>query len=139
MSDFVVLTKRDVTIEEVKQVFRDAAAKPFYQGILDVTEEERNGLAAAMDAKPGDCIFFGAGTREQTQELLGAARLEIARRCDLIDPDAWAFTWVVDAPLFKPSGEAVAEGGYEASNAMFRSPQSGELLVQRTLELLESW
>ena len=40
MSDFVVLTKRDVTIEEVKQVFRDAAAKPFYQGILDVTEEE---------------------------------------------------------------------------------------------------
>lgn len=40
MSDFVVLTKRDVTVEEVKQVFRDAAAKPFYQGILGVTEEE---------------------------------------------------------------------------------------------------
>jgi glyceraldehyde 3-phosphate dehydrogenase len=40
MSDFVVLTKRDVTIDEVKQVFKDAAAKPFFQGILDVTEEE---------------------------------------------------------------------------------------------------
>ena len=40
MSDFVVLMKRDVTVEEVKQVFKDAAAKPFYQGILDVTEEE---------------------------------------------------------------------------------------------------
>jgi len=40
MSDFVVLLKRDVTIEEVNQVFRDAAEKPFYQGILDVTEEE---------------------------------------------------------------------------------------------------
>lgn len=40
MSDFVVLTKRNVTIDEVNQVFRDAAKKPFFQGILDVTEEE---------------------------------------------------------------------------------------------------
>lgn len=40
MSDFVVLLKRDVTVEEVNQAFKDAAAKPFYQGILDVTEEE---------------------------------------------------------------------------------------------------
>lgn len=40
MSDFVVLVKRDVTIEEINQAFKDAAAKPFYQGILDVTEEE---------------------------------------------------------------------------------------------------
>lgn len=40
MSDFVVLLKRDVTVEEINQAFKDAAAKPFYQGILDVTEEE---------------------------------------------------------------------------------------------------
>ena len=40
MSDFVVLLKRDVTVEEVNQAFKDAAAKPFYQGILDVTDEE---------------------------------------------------------------------------------------------------
>ncbi|HEX8390251.1 MAG TPA: type I glyceraldehyde-3-phosphate dehydrogenase [Candidatus Saccharimonadales bacterium] len=40
MSDFVVLLKRDVTVEEVNQVFKDAANQPFYQGILTVTEEE---------------------------------------------------------------------------------------------------
>jgi glyceraldehyde 3-phosphate dehydrogenase len=40
LSDFVVLLKRDVTVDEVNQAFKDAAAKPFYQGILDVTEEE---------------------------------------------------------------------------------------------------
>jgi len=40
MSDFVVLLKRDVTVDEVKQAFKDAAEKPFYQGILDVTDEE---------------------------------------------------------------------------------------------------
>ena len=40
MSDFVVLLKKDVTVDDVNQAFKDAAAKPFYQGILDVTEEE---------------------------------------------------------------------------------------------------
>lgn len=40
MSDFVVVLKRDVTVEEVNEVFKKAAANPFYQGILDVTEEE---------------------------------------------------------------------------------------------------
>lgn len=40
MSDFVVLLKRDVTVEEVNDVFRKAASEPYYQGILDVTEEE---------------------------------------------------------------------------------------------------
>ncbi len=40
ISDFVVLTKRDTTVEEVNQVFKKAATSPFYQGILTVTEEE---------------------------------------------------------------------------------------------------
>ncbi len=40
MSDFVVVLKRDVTVEEVNDTFRAAAKEPFYQGILDVTEEE---------------------------------------------------------------------------------------------------
>lgn len=40
MSDFVVVLKRDVTVEEVNEVFKKAASEPFYQGILDVTEEE---------------------------------------------------------------------------------------------------
>jgi len=40
MSDFVVVLKRDVTVDEVKDVFKKAATNPFYQGILDVTEEE---------------------------------------------------------------------------------------------------
>lgn len=39
MSDFVVLVKKDTTIEEVNEVFKKAASEPFYQGIMDVTEE----------------------------------------------------------------------------------------------------
>lgn len=40
LSDFVVVTKRDVTKEEVNEVFKKASQEPFYQGILGVTEEE---------------------------------------------------------------------------------------------------
>lgn len=40
MSDFVVLLKRDTTIEELNKVFEEASKQPFYQGILAVTHEE---------------------------------------------------------------------------------------------------
>lgn len=40
MADFVVITKRDVTVQEVNDVFAKAAQDPYYQGILDVTDEE---------------------------------------------------------------------------------------------------
>jgi aspartyl-tRNA synthetase len=76
----------------------------------NITEAERAGLASAVGANPGDCIFFAAGARSSSQALLGAARNEIAKRCDLIEEGSWSFLWVVDAPLFKPAGDAVAEG-----------------------------
>ena len=76
----------------------------------NLTDAERDGLAEATGAKPGDCIFFAAGARSTSQALLGAARNEIAQRCNLIDEDAWSFLWVIDAPLFKPTSEAKAEG-----------------------------
>ena len=96
----------------------------------NISESERAGLAGKVGAAPGDCIFFAAGSPNEARELLGAARLEIGKRCDLIDPNAWAFTWVVDAPLFKPSGAAAAEGdvalGHSAWTAVhhaFTSPK----------------
>ena len=76
----------------------------------NITDTERAGLAQATGADPGDCIFFAAGPVDSSRALLGAARLEIGKRCGLIDDDEWSFVWVVDAPLFKPSAEARADG-----------------------------
>ena len=76
----------------------------------NITDAERAGLAQAAGAAPGDCIFFAAGPVDSSRALLGAARLEIGKRCGLIDDDEWSFVWVVDAPLFKPSAEAKADG-----------------------------
>ena len=76
----------------------------------NITDAEREGLAQAAGAAPGDCIFFAAGPVDSSRALLGAARLEIGKRCGLINDDEWSFVWVVDAPLFKPSAEAKADG-----------------------------
>jgi aspartyl-tRNA synthetase len=76
----------------------------------NLSDAERDGLAAHVGASPGDCVFFSAGPAKTSRALLGAVRSEIAKRLDLIDPNAWAFTWVVDPPLFEPAAEATAHG-----------------------------
>ena len=76
----------------------------------NLSDAERDGLAAHVGASPGDCVFFSAGPAKPSRALLGAVRIEIAKRLDLIDPDAWAFTWIVDPPLFEPADEATAAG-----------------------------
>ncbi|MGD7707108.1 aspartate--tRNA ligase [Microlunatus sp. Y2014] len=99
----------------------------------NLSESERAGLAAHTGARPGDCIFFAAGAVKSSRALLGAARGEIAARGGLIDPDAWAFCWVVDAPLFESAADAVAAGDvavgggqWTAVHHAFTSPQDVE-------------
>ena len=92
----------------------------------NLSETERAGLVAAVGASPGDAVFFAAGKASEARALLGAARLEIGRRGGLIDDDEWSFVWVVDAPLFKPTGEdddgAVGGGSWTAVHHAFTSP-----------------
>ncbi|QXQ11860.1 aspartate--tRNA ligase [Paeniglutamicibacter sp. Y32M11] len=76
----------------------------------NLTDVERAGLAEATGAKPGDCIFFAAGEKNEARALLGAARVEIGHRTGLIKEGDWAFVWVVDAPMFEPAAAAVASG-----------------------------
>jgi aspartyl-tRNA synthetase len=96
----------------------------------NLSDTERDGLAGAVGANPGDCVFFAAGARSQAQALLGATRLEIGRRLRLIDEAAWEFCWVVDAPLFEPADKAVAagdvtvgSGAWTAMHHAFTSPK----------------
>ncbi len=96
----------------------------------NLSEEERAGLAQAVGAVPGDCVFFAAGEATSSRALLGAARLEIGRRCGLIDESQWSFVWIVDAPLFEPSSKAtdsgdvaVGTGAWTAVHHAFTSPK----------------
>ena len=109
----------------------------------NLSDAERDGLAAHVGAKPGDCVFFAAGPAKAQRALLGAARSEIAVRLGLIpapgepvDPStaAWAFTWIVDAPLFEPADDATASGdvavgsgAWTAVHHAFTSPKPESL------------
>jgi aspartyl-tRNA synthetase len=84
----------------------------------NLSDAERSGLPAAVGAAPGDCVFFAAGPAQAARELLGAARLEIGRRCGLIDSSAWSFLWVVDAPMFEEDGS----GGWTSVHHPFTAP-----------------
>ena len=85
----------------------------------NISETEQAGIVAAVGAKSGDAIFFAAGDRSSSQQLLGAARLEIGRRCNLINEGAWEFVWVVDAPMFEPTDN----GGWTAVHHPFTGPK----------------
>ena len=94
----------------------------------NLSEAEREGLAKAVGANPGDCVFFAAGDPDGARSLLGAARVEIASRVGLIDENAWSFVWVVDFPMFesaeklKDGDVAVGGGKWTALHHAFTSP-----------------
>jgi aspartyl-tRNA synthetase len=85
----------------------------------NLSEKESAGIAAHVGAANGDAIFFAAGDRTSSLNLLGAVRLEIGERCNLIDKDAWKFLWVVDAPMF----EQTDSGGWTAVHHPFTGPK----------------
>jgi aspartyl-tRNA synthetase len=93
----------------------------------NLSPAEQTGLAGAVRARPGDCVFFAAGRPAHARPLLGAAREEIGRRLGLIDQSAWSFVWVVDAPLFEPVEDttdvAVGSGKWTAVHHAFTSPK----------------
>jgi aspartyl-tRNA synthetase len=85
----------------------------------NLSESEQAGIAAHVGAKPGDAIFFAAGERIASLNLLGAVRLEVGKRCNLIDSTKWEFVWIVDAPMFEPTDG----GGWTAVHHPFTGPK----------------
>ena len=85
----------------------------------NLSEKESKEIASFVGAKNGDAVFFAAGDRSSSLQLLGAVRLEIGQRCNLIADDQWKFLWVVDAPMF----EATDSGGWTAVHHPFTGPK----------------
>ena len=90
----------------------------------NLSDAERAGLAEATGATPGDCVFFAAGSAAAARGLLGAARVEIAERLELIDHSEWSFVWVVDAPMFEPIEFPGGQTGWTAVHHPFTSPNA---------------
>ena len=89
----------------------------------NLSEKESAGIASTVGAKNGDAIFFAAGATVSSQSLLGAVRLEIGQRCNLIDEKAWKFVWIVDAPMFEPVDAENPAAGWTAVHHPFTGPK----------------
>lgn len=90
----------------------------------NLSEAERDGLAAAAGAQVGDCIFFAAGRAADARPLLGAVRNEIAERQNLIDHSVWSFVWIVDAPMFEQVQDDSGAWVWTAVHHPFTSPNA---------------
>ncbi len=90
----------------------------------NLTAAEREGLASAVGAEVGDCIFFAAGRASEARALLGAVRNEIAQRLGLIDESEWSFVWIVDAPMFEEVQNDAGEWVWTAVHHPFTSPNA---------------
>jgi aspartyl-tRNA synthetase len=89
----------------------------------NLSENETTTIAAKVGAKTGDAIFFAAGNKVMSQNLLGAVRLEIGNRCGLIDVAAWKFVWIVDAPMFELVDSQNPASGWTAVHHPFTGPK----------------
>ncbi|HVE64016.1 MAG TPA: aspartate--tRNA ligase [Mycobacteriales bacterium] len=91
--------------------------------VKNLSETELDGLVSACGATAGDAIFFGAGERRGSLDLLGAVRVEIGNRLGLRTPGEWSFLWITDAPMFEPT-DAGPDGttGWTAVHHPFTAP-----------------
>ena len=86
-----------------------------------LSDEEKKKLAEALKAKPGDLIFIITGPRLRALSIMGALRMEMARRLNLVKSDAEPkLLWVTNFPLFEWDEQAHR---YYAMHHPFTSPR----------------
>ncbi len=103
-------------------IAQDGSVKSSFTKFL--SEGEVQALISAMEAKPGDLLFFAADKNKVVYDVLGNLRLEIARNLDLLNKDKYNFLWVTQFPLFEYSEE---EGRFVAMHHPFTMPMEEDL------------
>ncbi|MGC8739437.1 MAG: aspartate--tRNA ligase [Candidatus Hydrogenedens sp.] len=98
-------------------------------------ETEKKALIQKLQINEGDAVFFGAGSRNETNTLMGKVRTYLARQLNMIDSNQVAFCWIVDFPMFEWNEE---EKHYDFSHNPFSMPQGGmdALLNKNPLDIL---
>lgn len=82
------------------------------------SDEEFAQIMQRMDVKKGDVALFIADRKPITLSVLGALRLQVAQKLNII-PDTFEFLWITEFPFFEYNEET---GGYDAMHHPFTSP-----------------
>ncbi len=84
------------------------------------SEDKIQAILTALDAKPGDLLLFSADSTDIVAKVLGALRLDLAKRINLIDENELNFSWLVEFPLVEYDAE---EKRFVAVHHPFTSPR----------------
>ncbi|MCL6582107.1 MAG: aspartate--tRNA ligase [bacterium] len=94
-----------------------------------LSEEEIANIKTRMKAKVGDVIFFVADAPSVVAASLGALRLTLGQKLNLIDPNRYDFLWVTDFPLLEYDSQ---EGRYVAMHHPFTAPMVEDISLLET-------
>ncbi len=92
-------------------------------------EEEINLIVERLEAKTGDLLLFVADKPKVVFDALGSLRVEVAKRLNILEKNAYKLLWVTEFPLFEYDEE---ENRYVAVHHPFTSP------MDEDIELLET-
>ncbi|MEV4872519.1 aspartate--tRNA ligase [Streptomyces syringium] len=87
-----------------------------------LTEDDTKALTEALDLAPGHAVFFGAGEFDEVSKIMGAVRVEAAKRAGHFEENVFRFCWIVDFPMFEKNEDT---GAIEFSHNPFSMPQGG--------------
>ena len=90
-------------------------------GISKFFEGKAKDVCQTLGAKSSDLLLFVADTKKRVAcTALGAVRSKLGKDLNLCDPDAWAFAWIVDFPMFEWNED---ENKWDTAHHMFTMPQ----------------
>ncbi|MFG3099782.1 aspartate--tRNA ligase [Streptomyces sp. NPDC048182] len=92
-----------------------------------LTEENVAELTKRLSLAPGHAVFFGAGEFDEVSKIMGAVRVEAARRAGHFEENVFRFCWIVDFPMYEKDEET---GKIDFSHNPFSMPQGGMRALQ---------
>lgn len=100
-----------------------------------LTEENVKVLTERLSLAPGHAVFFGAGDFDEVSKIMGAVRVEAAKRAGHFEEGVFRFCWIVDFPMYEKDEET---GKIDFSHNPFSMPQGGleALETQDPLDIL---
>ncbi|MER5434683.1 aspartate--tRNA ligase [Streptomyces sp. NPDC002588] len=87
-----------------------------------LTEENVAELTKRLSLAAGHAVFFGAGEFDEVSKIMGAVRVEAARRAGHFEENVFRFCWIVDFPMFEKDEDT---GKIDFSHNPFSMPQGG--------------
>ena len=119
----------DVIVDQAKQMgfaglIWVRPGEPPISSVKALSEGSLRAALAHVTATSDDLLLMAAGPADDTSRLLGQLRLALAKRENLLDPEAFEFLWVTDFPLLEYHQE---DGRWYSMHHPFTSPLDADV------------